>query len=104
MTQTLRQQVEEIKKRLMGAWRTEYHAAMSGSPEDEREAAEWSKKVEGESTNAILAVFKGLPALQEEDSRALHDDGYEYNYEEKAAEAQNELRRQILAELEGSHE
>lgn len=38
----------ELKKRLMGAWRTEYHAAMSGTPEDEREAAEWSKKVEAE--------------------------------------------------------
>lgn len=54
-----------------------------------------------EATNAILAIIKGLPAMQEERKALEHvqlDD--EADDDTDIEIARNDLRRQILAELE----
>lgn len=74
MTQTPREQIEEITV----TWSVRIEAGVSND-------TEWQSAVD-----AILAVFKGLSAMQEEDE----DGGY-------MATVRNELRRRVLAELGG---
>jgi hypothetical protein len=81
--QTPRQQLEDIMYEGL------FDIAHMPLPDD-REATK------NEMIAAILAVFKGLPAMQEEDP-----DDMPVDVSENWKEAQNTLRRQILAELEG---
>lgn len=53
MGATMSKELDELKDRLLGAWRSQYHAEMSGTPKQIQEARDWSARVETEATKAL---------------------------------------------------
>ena len=86
--QTPRQALIEVFEEYGLAEHCGYCECMSSEEDD--------KKWKADSITAILAVIKGLPAMQEE------TEAYEHVQQRVKPAIRNELRRQILAELTNS--